>query len=77
MVKSNDIIQLIRSLNPSAQVSENTQLLKEGILDSLSIMNLAIQIKEQFHIEINIFDITPENFATAEAIAELINRKTV
>ena len=66
---------MIKSLNQTAQISEKTMLLGEGILDSLGIMNLSIKINEQFHIEIDIFDITPENFATVEDITNLVNSK--
>lgn len=75
MISSEEIIGLINSINPTAEVSEDTHLLTEGILDSLSIMNLAIKVKDCLKIEISIFDITPENFQTPKTIAELLNSK--
>lgn len=75
MINYNDIIMSIKKVSPNTTISVDTKLLIEGVLDSLSLMNLAMQLNEDYGIEINIFDITPENFETVDSIAKLINSK--
>lgn len=76
MITDKSVISIIRDMYPTTEISSDTQLLAEGILDSLGIMNLSIKLKEIYKVEINIFDITPENYSTPITIAEMINKKS-
>jgi acyl carrier protein len=56
-------------------LSESDPLLTTGIIDSLGIVKLLTFIKDQFSVTIADEDITPENFATIDAISSLIQSK--
>lgn len=56
-------------------LSESDPLLTTGIIDSLGIVKLLTFIKDQFSVTIEDEDITPENFATIDAISALIQSK--
>ncbi|TKX32204.1 acyl carrier protein [Campylobacter aviculae] len=43
-----------------------------GFIDSLDIINLVNAIENKFEIEIDLEDITPENFYSFQTIRELI-----
>lgn len=75
MIQKEEIMKIVKAINPNEEITEETQLLMEGVLDSLAIMTLAIRLGEAFHIDITIFDITPDNFATVNTITDLANRK--
>ena len=49
-------------------------LIDDRILDSLDVMNLTVELNDEFDIEITPLDILPENFQSIEAMYALITR---
>jgi len=59
------------------KVLTTTPLISSGLLDSITIVDLAVAIEEETNIKINFTDIKIENFDNIEMILEyLTNRKT-
>jgi acyl carrier protein len=56
-------------------IGEDDDLLSEGHIDSLGIVQLIEYIAERFGVNIGADEIQPENFSSARAIAALIARK--
>jgi acyl carrier protein len=50
-------------------------LLEQGIIDSLTIMKLAIFLETTFGIEVKNEDIVPENFQNLNSIVEFVEQK--
>ena len=57
-------------LQPDASFQEN------GIMDSMSIMELIAFISKTYDIEIEDSDLVPENFDTLQDISRLVDSKT-
>jgi acyl carrier protein len=55
-------------------IGADTELIEEGILDSLAILNLVGFLEERFNIMLPIEEFVPENFRTPAAIAALAAR---
>ena len=53
---------------------QNVNLLEGGILDSLGIISFISASEDRLGIEIDIDDVTPENFGTVKGIVELITK---
>lgn len=68
------IIEIIKGIRPAANIDENTRLLDEHIIDSLSMIQLVAELDDEFDVEIEAMDIIPENFETVSAICKLIER---
>lgn len=68
------IIEIIKGIRPAANIDENTRLLDEHIIDSLSMIQLVAELDDEFDVEIEAMDIIPENFETVSAISKLIER---
>jgi acyl carrier protein len=49
-------------------LSNETSLLEEGILDSLSLLRLVVFLEERFGITVGEADLLPENFASVSTI---------
>ena len=68
--------QLIDYLNQHADVYEEfdttTDLIDQGILDSLLVTDLVLFAQNQFGIELTARDISPENLSSIERMATLI-----
>ena len=75
-IKSNKyekIVKLIKQISPYAEIDKNTQLLDEGILDSLAILGFVTLLEDEFEIEIPDDEIKRENFATIKNVITLIH----
>lgn len=69
-----EIIEIIKGLRPTADIDENTRLLDDHIIDSLTMIQLIGELSDEFDVEIEAQDIVPENFETVAAISKLIER---
>jgi len=57
------------------QLSDDTQLIESGIIDSLGIMKLLQYLEDSFSIRIADDELRPENFETPGIIVSLVERK--
>ena len=68
------IIRILKGIKPAAEINETTELIKEGIVDSLSMIMLVTSLCNEFDVDITAKDITPENFSSPLTIYNLISR---
>lgn len=57
------------------ELSDETRLVEEEIIDSLGIFLLLGFIKERFGVDVEPEDVTMDNFATVSAITNLVEAK--
>ena len=69
------IIEKITELQPYVDFDEDTQLLQEDVLDSVSVLVLVQDLEEEYNITIQAEEITGSNFDSVVAIANLIQLK--
>lgn len=69
------VIEILMDLVPDFEYSDDVKLLDDGILDSFDIVNLVLEINEEFDVEIGVEDVSEENFETVDSICELIKEK--
>ncbi|MDR0915715.1 MAG: acyl carrier protein [Oscillospiraceae bacterium] len=69
------ILQILRELRPDVDFESARDLVDGGILDSFDIVALVTELNDAFGVEIGVLDLTPENFASVETIAELVDAK--
>jgi acyl carrier protein len=75
MTTQEQIFDYIRTkLNPNAQLTlDPTQnLMGDGVLDSLAMMDLIVWLEQTFNITIDTEDLVPTNFASLDAIASYV-----
>ena len=72
MVKK--IIGIMKEMRPYEEITETTELIESGILDSLAILHLAAQLENAFDVEIADEALTAVNFANADAISQLVSK---
>lgn len=71
------IVTLLHSLSTSEQCEEigpTTHLIKTGVLDSLTVVELSAKLEEAFAAKIDARDINPAGFSTVRAIGALVER---
>lgn len=68
------LLEILRSLHSDVDFENTDDLVDDGILDSLDIVTLVTEINSEFDVAIPAEEIVPENFNSAEALMELIER---
>ena len=69
------IIEILSEICPGVDFETETALIDDGLIDSLDIVAVVTELMEAFDVELGVDDLTPENFNSAEAIEDLIERK--
>ncbi|MCC3217901.1 MULTISPECIES: acyl carrier protein [Chryseobacterium] len=70
----NKIIEILNSVRPEFDFSQETDFISRGLLDSFDMVSLVTTLDEQFSISIDGTDILPENFETLESIENVLKR---
>lgn len=72
------IVAILNELRPEFDFSEEgVNFIEEGMLDSFDVVNLVDELDSTFGISIDGVDILPENFASIEAITNLLIKNGV
>ena len=69
-----NLIKILSSLHPDVDFTTAIDLVDDGILDSLDIVTIVTEINSEFDVSIPAEEILPENFNSAAALMELIER---
>ena len=68
------LFEILEEIQPEVDYETCTDLIDGHYLDSLSILSLVAEIEEEFDITIPTVEIIPENFNSAEALWDMIER---
>lgn len=69
-----DELQKIICRRCSGYIDTEKKLFSDGLLDSLGMVSLIMDIEEYYHIEIPVEMITEETFDTIDGIYEMIQK---
>ncbi|MBR3243123.1 MAG: acyl carrier protein [Parasporobacterium sp.] len=69
-----ELLEILQNLHPDVDFENEKGLIEGGILDSFDIVTLISEISETFDVTISAEYIVPENFNSAEALYELIQK---
>lgn len=70
------ILEILKRVKPEVDFANNSDLVDEGILDSIDIVTIISEIEEEYEIEIDPDEIDPDNFQSASAMLEMIEKAT-
>ncbi len=68
------IIRILSEICPYEEITPETELLEEGVLDSMDITQLLSRLEQELDISIPPESLDPMDFADTAAIEELIRR---
>ena len=68
------LINILKELHEDVDFEAEEGLVDDGILDSLDIVSLVTEIDSEFDVRIPPEEIVPENFNSAAALWELIQK---
>lgn len=68
-----ELLELLNKTCPNIDFSRN-DLISSGVIDSLCFVKLVTAIENHYSIEIDIMNIEPEDFESADNILALVNK---
>ena len=69
-----EILKMLEELRPEFDFDSSKNYILDGLLDSFDIISLISMMEEKYNIHIDGLDIVPENFSSADAIADLVTK---
>jgi acyl carrier protein len=66
---------LVRQFPTTKNVRNDEPLLKNGLIDSLGILDVVTFLEREFSITVSDDDLLPENFGSVESIASFVKSK--
>lgn len=67
-----EILELLSEAFPTIDFTISKEMVDEGILDSLTVVEIISCLSMEFNITIPYDEIIPENFNSIEAITEMV-----
>ncbi len=68
------LFELLKGVRPDVDFENETALIDDGLLDSFDVVSIISEIDDVFGVQIRINELDPENFNSAEAIWNLIQK---
>ena len=69
-----EVLELLEDIKPTVDFRTCTGLIDDGYLDSFDILSIVSELNDAFGIEISPVDIIPENFNSAQALWDMVER---
>ena len=70
----NELLEILEDIKPTIDFKTYTGLIDEGYLDSFDILSIVSELNDAFEIEISPVDIVPDNFNSAQALWNMVER---
>lgn len=68
------LLTILKDLHPEVDFEKETGLIDNGIFNSFDIVSIIAEVDDNMGVTIPADEIVPENFNSAEALYELIER---
>lgn len=69
-----ELKEILEGIRPDIDFDKEKKLIDAGILDSMDIIGIIMEVNEAFDVNINVQYLLPENFNSIEAIYALIQK---
>ena len=69
-----ELLEILKKVKPNVDFETEDALIDDGILDSLDVITIISEVTEAFDVSVPADEIVPDNFNSAEAMMELIER---
>ena len=69
-----ELLEILNEVKPGVDFENDTDMIGHGVLDSITMVTLVMELNDAFDIEITPVDIVPENFKTVQTIYDMIQR---
>ena len=68
------LLEILQEVKPGVVFEGAENLVEDGILDSLTIVELISVLEDEYEIEVTMEEFVPENFKSVDTILAMIER---
>ena len=68
------LLEILTDIQPDVDFEKEKHLIDDHLLDSLSIISLIAELEDAFDVTIPAVEIIPDNFNSADAMLEMLQR---
>ena len=68
------ILQILKDIQPGFDFEEDVDFVENGYLDSFDVVTLVAELESAFSVVISALEIVPENFSSVKNISALVQR---
>lgn len=68
------LLEILKDIQPDVDYENCITLIDDELLDSFAILSIVSELEDAFDVEITPVDIIPENFNSAQALWEMVQR---
>ena len=68
------LLEILGEIRPDIDFINEKNLINDGVLNSFDIIQVVIALNEAYNIDINVEDLEPDNFNTADAMLQLVEK---
>ena len=69
-----ELIEKLQKIKKGVDFENETELFDDGLLDSFDVVKIISMLDEQYDITVPLSQIVPENFNSAQAIWDMMQR---
>ena len=69
-----ELLNILEEIQPDADYETCDTLIYDGILDSFAILSIVSELEDAFGVQVTPAEIIPENFNSAQALWEMVQR---
>ena len=66
------LLRLLHSIRSDIDFEKETALIDKGLIKSLEVLTIFVEIEKEFDVKLPVSKIKPENFNSTEAICKMI-----
>ena len=66
------LLEILQNCCPTVDFEKETELITGKVIDSIDLVSIISDIEDEFNVSIDVAEIDPENFDSAEKIMKLI-----
>ena len=70
------LLELLKRIMPEVDFESSSNLIDDGVLDSMDIVSIIQEIEEEYKIEIDPNEIDPDNFQSAVTMLKMIEKSS-
>lgn len=68
------VLSILKEIQPTFEFEEGADFVEEGYLDSFDVVTLVSELENRFSVVISALEIIPENFNSVKNICGLVKR---
>ncbi len=68
------LLEILKGIRPDVDFENEKELIDDGILDSFDVVSIISELDDAFGVQVRITELDPDNFNSAEAIWNLIQK---